>query len=168
MEKRTMRRKKQELTEKEILSVIERNDYGVLSLCGKDGVPYGVPLNYVYEEGRFYFHCAVEGHKLDLIAENEKASFCIVDQSTVIPETFSTDYISVIAFGNVTRIADDDEKRRTLAFLADVLGIDDEDAKRKEVESSFDRVEMLCFRAEHIAGKGSMSVIKDKERFFAE
>ena len=36
MEKRTMRRKKQELTEKEILSVIERNDYGVLSLCGKD------------------------------------------------------------------------------------------------------------------------------------
>ena len=86
----------------------------------------------------------------------------------MIPETFSTDYISVIAFGNVTRIADDDEKRRTLTFLADVLGIDDEDAKRKEVESSFDRVEMLCFRAEHIAGKGSMSVIKDKERFFAE
>ena len=168
MEKRTMRRKKQELTEKEILSVIERNDYGVLSLAGKDGMPYGVPLNYVYEDGCFYFHCAVEGHKLDLIAENEKASFCIVDHSTVIPETFSTDYISVIAFGTVARITEDAEKRRTLTLLADVLGIDDEKAKKKEVESAYDRVEMLCFRAEQIAGKGSMSVIKDRERFFAE
>ncbi|MGM9567859.1 MAG: pyridoxamine 5'-phosphate oxidase family protein [Clostridia bacterium] len=168
MKKRTLRRKKQELTEKEILSVIARNDYGVLSIAGKDGMSYGVPLNYVYEDGCFYFHCAVEGHKLELIDENEKASFCIVDHSTVIPETFSTDYISVIAFGTVARIAEDDEKRRTLTLLADVLGIDDEEAKRKEVESSYDHVEMLCFRVEHMTGKGSMSVIKDKERFFAE
>lgn len=168
MEKRELRRKKQALTEKEIAAVIARNDYGVLSLSDKEGHPYGVPLNYVYEDGCFYFHCALAGHKMDILDENEKASFCIVDQSTVIPETFSTDYISVIAFGTVTQIVDDAEKRRALVLLADVLGIDDDEAKRKEVESAYDRVAMLCFRSEHIAGKGSLSVAKEKNRFFSE
>lgn len=167
MEKRALRRKKQGLTEKEILLVIEGNDYGVLSLCGKDGMPYGVPLNYVYEKGCFYFHCAAEGHKLELIAENEKASFCIVDLHRVKPETFSTDYISVVAFGSVTRITDDKEKRRTLTYLADVLGIDDETAKKKEIDLAYSRTEMLCFRAEQMTGKVSLSVAKAKEDFFS-
>ena len=166
MEYQKMRRKKQELSQEDVAAVIARNDYGVLSLCGDDGMPYGVPLNYVYENGSFYFHCATDGYKLALMAENSKASFCIVDQSTVVPETFSTDYISVVAFGTVSKIEDDQEKRRTLVLLADILGIDDEESKRGEIESAYQRTEMLCFRVEHVTGKCSLSVMKNPERFF--
>ena len=159
MEKRTMRRKKQELTEKEILSVIDRNDYGVLSIAGKDGMPYGVPLNYVYEDGRFYFHCAVEGHKLDLIAENEKASFCIVDHSTVIPETFSTDYISVIAFGTARILEDPDE----ILHACMVLGLrfnPDAAFVESEARGALSRTCCVEVTIEHLSGKEGLELAK--------
>lgn len=165
---REMRRKKQQLSEKDVETVIARNDYGVLSLCGDDGMPYGVPLNYVYEDRCFYFHCATAGHKLAVTEQNVNASFCIVDRSVVVPETFSTDYISVVAFGTVGKIEDEDEKRRTVTLLADVLGVDDDAAKAKEIDSAYEHTEMLCFRVERITGKCSTSVLKEWERFFSE
>ena len=48
---RPMRRFKQQLTDDECLSILRREPRGVLSLCGDDGYPYGVPMNYVYDEG---------------------------------------------------------------------------------------------------------------------
>ncbi|MBR5329008.1 MAG: pyridoxamine 5'-phosphate oxidase family protein [Firmicutes bacterium] len=163
-----MRRQKQSLTAKQIETVIQRNTYGVLSLCDIDGQPYGVPLNYVYEDGCFYFHCAQNGYKTDLLDANGKASFCIVDNDTLVPEIFSTDYISVIAFGEITRVTDVDEKMRTLWLLTDVLGDPDQGKKEKEINGSFSHVEMLCFKAEHITGKASSSIMKKQEDYFSE
>lgn len=162
---REMRRKKQHLTAEQIETVIKRNTYGILSLCNKEGQPYGVPLNYVYADGSFYFHCAKDGQKTDMIDENSKASFCIVDSDTVIPETFSTDYISVIAFGEIRKIADEQEKMRTLWLLTDALGMPDQAMKEKEIHSGFSHVEMLCFKVDEITGKAAMAVMKKLEDF---
>ena len=41
---RTMRRKRQELTETECTEILEKATSGVLSLLGDDGYPYGVPI----------------------------------------------------------------------------------------------------------------------------
>ncbi len=35
--------------------LLRSKDFGVLSVCGDDGYPYGVPINYVYDEGRYTF-----------------------------------------------------------------------------------------------------------------
>ena len=43
-------------------AILREGSSGVLSVLGDDGYPYGVPLSYLYEEGRLYFHCAVSGH----------------------------------------------------------------------------------------------------------
>lgn len=163
-----MRRKKQSLSESQILAVVKRNSYGILSLCDKDGRPYGVPLNYVYENGCFYFHCALNGYKTDLIDADGRASFCIVDKDTVTPETFSTEYISVIAFGEVARIEEEGEKRRALWLLADALGDPDPDKKEKEIEGAFSRVEMLRFRVEEISGKAGLFLMKELDACFPE
>ena len=50
---------------------------GVLSVIGDDGYPYGVPINYVYDEkeNALYFHGAKEGHKIDAIKKSGKVCF---------------------------------------------------------------------------------------------
>ena len=81
------------------VEVLRKGTSGVLAVSGDDGYPYAVPLSYVYDDGRLFFHCAPSGHKLDAIAGNEKASFCVIDQDHVVPEEYTTYYRSVIAFG---------------------------------------------------------------------
>ena len=161
------RRPKQALNDEEIAAVIDRNTYGVLSLCGDEGMPYGVPLNYVYgDDGAFYFHCGKAGHKLALIDENPQASLTIVDRDVVVPEKFATDYISVIAFGRIERISDPGEIYRTIKLLAARLGDADEAAQDREIQGSLDALAMLRFVPEHITGKLGLFLRKRKEELF--
>ncbi|MBE6898965.1 MAG: 5-nitroimidazole antibiotic resistance protein, partial [Ruminococcaceae bacterium] len=62
---RDMRRKQQALPYEESVTILESASSGVLAVLGDEGYPYTVPLSYVYREGKLYFHCASEGHKLD-------------------------------------------------------------------------------------------------------
>ncbi|MBQ9616719.1 MAG: pyridoxamine 5'-phosphate oxidase family protein, partial [Oscillibacter sp.] len=64
---REMRRHGQQLPESECAEILRREPRGVLAVLGDDGYPYTVPLDFVYEGGKLYFHCAGEGHKLDAI-----------------------------------------------------------------------------------------------------
>ena len=82
-------------------AVLSRGSHGVLALAGDEGYPYAVPISYVYEGGKLYFHCAKSGHKLDAIARCPKASFCVVDQDQVVPQEYTTYFRSVIAFGTI-------------------------------------------------------------------
>lgn len=58
-----MRRFKQLLSDEESIEILCTTTSGVLSLCGTDSMPYGVPLSHVYENGKLYFHSALNGHK---------------------------------------------------------------------------------------------------------
>ena len=66
---REMRRFKQVLSQEECIEVLKNEPRGVLSLIGEDGYPYGIPMDHWYceEDGKLYFHCAKEGHKLDAV-----------------------------------------------------------------------------------------------------
>lgn len=87
---REMRRSKQQLPREVAVEILERNTSGVLALSGDEGYPYAVPMSYVYAEGKIYFHSAKNGHKIDAIQRNEKASFCVIDQDQIIPEKYTT------------------------------------------------------------------------------
>ena len=82
-----MRRIKQQLSEKECIDILQRQNVGTLALAKNGDYPYAVPLNYVYYNGKIYFHCAITGHKIDIIKKQNKASFCIIDEDTVVPDT---------------------------------------------------------------------------------
>ena len=115
---REMRRKKQQLTQEETMVILREGTSGVLSLTGDEGYPYGVPLSYVYDGDKLYFHCAKEGHKIDAIRKNPKASFCVIAQDEIVPEKYTTCYRSVIAFGSVRILENEGEKRRAIEELA--------------------------------------------------
>ena len=46
---------------------MRRGTSGVLALSGDDGYPYAVPISYIYDGEKLYFHSARQGHKLDAI-----------------------------------------------------------------------------------------------------
>jgi nitroimidazol reductase NimA-like FMN-containing flavoprotein (pyridoxamine 5'-phosphate oxidase superfamily) len=71
-----MRRKHSEVTDpSKISDILAAATIGRLATVGADGTPYITPVNYVYGDGRIYFHCAPEGEKLDNIAREPKVCF---------------------------------------------------------------------------------------------
>lgn len=160
---REMRRKRQELTEKECVSILERATSGVLSVAGDDDYPYGVPLSFVYCDSKLYFHCAKTGHKLDAIRRNNKVSFCVIDQDQVVPEKYTTYFRSVIAFGKARILEEETEKRRTLELLAARYSPNQEEGRLKEIESQFRHVCMVEVSIDHMTGKEAIELVRHPE-----
>lgn len=101
---RTVRRKDREIEAHEAIELLSKCEYGVLSTVGDDGQSYGVPLSYAYKNRCVYFHCALDGHKIDNIEHNAHVSFCVVGKTKVLPEKFATEYESAVAFGIASEV----------------------------------------------------------------
>lgn len=103
--------------------ILKSSSYGVLSVASKDGIPYGVPLNYFYveEDNALYFHGLFMGRKTDYIKENNKASFVVIGMEQIMPEKFVTHYDSVMVEGTISIIYDEEEKIRKIIQLCDIF-----------------------------------------------
>jgi nitroimidazol reductase NimA-like FMN-containing flavoprotein (pyridoxamine 5'-phosphate oxidase superfamily) len=101
-----LRRKDRAITEEEAIALLNKAEYGVLSTVTENGEPYGVPLNFCVIDHCIYFHCAVEGRKIDNIKQNKSVSFCAVGNTEILPDKFGTKYESVIVSGEVEEVFD--------------------------------------------------------------
>lgn len=163
---RELRRKNQQLSETEARSILKNGSYGVLSVQGDDGYPYGVPLNYVYGDDAIYFHCAKTGHKLDGLGRSDKVSFCVVGEAEVVPEAFTTAYASVIAFGRAAAVTDDMEKREALTLLNERFSPEYAAQGDAEIEKFWNEVCIIRLDLEHVAGKaGTERIKREKARY---
>jgi uncharacterized protein len=71
-----MRRKHCEVTDrKEIDHILGTANIGRMGTIGADGYPYITPVNYVWHQGRIFFHCALAGEKLDNLTRDPKVCF---------------------------------------------------------------------------------------------
>ncbi|MGI6733276.1 MAG: pyridoxamine 5'-phosphate oxidase family protein [Anaerovoracaceae bacterium] len=156
---REMRRKKQLLSNEECVEILKSCSTGILAVNGDDGYPYTVPLNYTYEDGKLSFHCAVEGHKMDAIKRDDKVSFCVIEMDKVVPQTFSTDYRSVVVFGRARVITEDNERRVVLEKLIDKYSAGYEEEGQREIEKDWNRVALVEINIEHMTGKKSSSFV---------
>ena len=162
---RELRRGRQALPEAESLAILERGSHGVLVVLGDGGYPYAVPLNYVYEGGAVYFHCARAGHKYDAVRACPRASFCVIDRSDVVPEDYSTNFRSVIAFGEVREVTDEAAKRRAIERLALKYAPDDSEANRAAaIDREWGALCVLELRIEHLNGKESTALAKERAK----
>ena len=155
-----MRRYKQQLPENEAIEILERNAEGVLSLHGDDGYPYGVPVNYVWHDGRIFFHCATTGHKADAIKADPKVCFTVIDLRRVLPEKLATSYRSVIVFGKARFIEDREEKIRALRIFANKHSGDFPEQIEAEITGASSRTKIVEITAEHITGKESLDLME--------
>lgn len=164
---RELRRKNQQLSETEARSILQNQTYGVLSVQGDDGYPYGVPVNYVCGDDAIYFHCGMEGHKLEAIKRSDKISLCVVGENEVVPEAFTTAYTSVILFGRAAIVTDEKEKRAALKLLVERFSPDYEAAGEEEIKRFWDAVCIVKLKAEHVTGKAGLEHKKREETRYA-
>lgn len=158
---RELRRKRQALSETDCSDILKRGTSGVLALMGDGGYPYAVPMSYVYDGEKLYFHCAKSGHKLDAIAGNPKASFCVVDRDQVVPEEYTTYFRSVIVFGTMRIIEEEQEKRTAVEKLALKYAPKDSAKNRgAAIEKDWKPLCMLELTPEHITGKEAVELMK--------
>lgn len=157
-----MRRNRQLLPEEESIAILENGTSGVLALSGDGGYPYAVPISYVYNDGKLYFHSALNGHKIDAIRRNGLASFCVIAQDVVMPAEFTTRFRSIIAFGRIRIIDEPVEKRRTAELLAAKYDPDNLGNLDREMEKGFDRMCMIELEIEHLTGKEAIELARKK------
>ena len=147
-----MRRRKQQLDHDTCERILAQAPRGTLSVLGDDGYPYGIPLNYVYEDGRIYFHCASAGHKIDAIDASDKACFTVLDEGTRNEGEWWLCFNSVVCFGRIHKVADDDVRRKVLLSLGSKYFPEDYDTEA-DIARNWKLVCVLELTIEHMSGK---------------
>ncbi|MDR0661449.1 MAG: pyridoxamine 5'-phosphate oxidase family protein [Prevotellaceae bacterium] len=120
-----MRRKDRQVTDiQEIKAIIDKAD-GCRITFAADKVLYIVALNFGYERNGelpiFYFHCAHEGKKLDLMKRNNLVCLRLdVDHELeyIAEKVYCTmNYGSIIAMGRLELVTDEEERIKGLNLL---------------------------------------------------
>ena len=151
---RELARIKQKLSMEECISILKTEKRGVLSVNGDGGYPYGMPMNYWYDEesGKIYFHCGKTGHRLDCLKKDSKVSFCVYDGGYRPDDGFALKIKSVIVFGNI-KIVDD---RNMVVRITEKLShkfTQDEEYIKNEIKNHAHATLLLELTPEHISGK---------------
>ena len=158
-----MRRGRQALPQAVCEEILTRSTAGVLALADADGFPYTVPLSYLYQEGKIWFHCARAGYKLDLMRQNPRASFCVIGQDQVVPEEYTTYYRSVVARGTLREVtapaAKEDIARRLGRKYAPAQP---EEALEAELRQYRDAVCILELTVEQLTGKEGSQLARQR------
>lgn len=151
-----MRRSDREITNQEkIKKILEDAEYGVLSTADISNIPYGVPVNYVYNDNAIYFHSAHEGHKIENILLNDKVSFCIVGKSNVLEEKFTTTYESVIISGKAMIVQGHDKKISVLKKLIKKYSPGYIDKGFKYIEKAHKNTTLVKIEIQKMTGKSN-------------
>jgi len=108
------------------LAILDKCEVLRLALSADDQ-PYIIPMNFAYQliddKVVIYLHCASSGTKLDILRRNNKVCFEVDCNYQVLtaPEAceWSATYESVIGFGQIGILQDEDESQK--AHALDVL-----------------------------------------------
>ena len=98
---RELVRKKQQLSSQECSEILLQQTRCVLSVNGDDGYPYGMPMNYFYDEesGHIFMHGGKSGHKIDAIKRDARVSLCVFEQGEKKNDDWFYTVRSVFIFG---------------------------------------------------------------------
>jgi len=107
------------LSKEDAIKLLIRNNTGVISMITEKGEPYGVSVNYVFDEesNALYFHSKPTGKKIKSITKNPNVSFLVFDNNKVVVDAYVTHYQSAIVTGNASIITEDEEKIKYLKLF---------------------------------------------------
>ena len=149
-----MRRNELEIKDRQAIeAVFERAQICRIGLS-ENGKPYIVPMNFGYRDNCLYFHCALEGKKLDIISDNPEVCFEMdtdyeLSKAEGSPCGWSAKYRCVIGTGTATIITDIREKSTALNIITEHYGGRWYDFPEKELEA----VGVIRIKINDITGK---------------
>ena len=151
---RNMRRSDREKPRDFALEVTDKCAYSVMATVNADGSPYCIPLSLAREGEWLYFHCALEGHKIDNLRSESRVCISCVGDVKVIPREFGIEYESAVINGTAQEITDREEKTRALSIISRRYTPEDMDIFEKELERNFDKTAVWKIHIDGISGKG--------------
>lgn len=150
-----MRRKEKEIVEQNIIEEILSSSSICRVALFDNEFPYIVPMNYGYKENTLYFHCALQGRKIDLIKQNNKVGFEIEHNHELITDDVSckwtTYFTSIIGNGFMEIVTNHKEKVAGLDILMQQHGKKDNEYPDKAVE----QVLVLKLKINYLTAKKS-------------
>ncbi len=159
-----MRRSDRQIPQEEVLSLLARAEWAVLSLIDPYGQPYGVPLSFVFDsvEQALFFHAARGvGRKIEsIVSQGQKGipGHCtLVSDVQVLPDKFSTAYTSVMVSGPVVLLAEREAKIRALHLLTDKYTPASGEKAQVYIQKDVDRVDVIRLQIVDICGKARRS-----------
>lgn len=107
----------------EINAIIGKCQVCHVAMVDADGNPYVLPLNFGFEDGTIYFHSSGKGKKIDIM--HHHPAICVAFscdyqlrfQSEDVACSYGMKYRSVLAYGSMNFILEDDLKIKALAVI---------------------------------------------------
>jgi len=148
-----MRRKDKEITDKKkMLDIISRTQVCYLGMSN-DNMPYVIPINFGYKDNTIYFHCALEGEKIDILQENPNVCLLFNIDNKLINNITQDDwtmyYKSVIAYGKVEFIMDIALRQKAIDIMFKHYGGEDYPLPKPVLEKTM----FLKVKIEKMTGK---------------
>ncbi len=144
-----MRLKKKEITDRETIDRFIESCSTVRLGFVSEGIPYIVPVNFVYVNGTVYFHCALEGRKYRCIKSGGNTCLEFDRTHGIDLQGASTFYTSAIAWGTPLILSETKEKMEILQMLCEkYLG-----EKRKITDTMADGTCVAAVRLDTVTGK---------------
>jgi nitroimidazol reductase NimA-like FMN-containing flavoprotein (pyridoxamine 5'-phosphate oxidase superfamily) len=126
-----MRRADYEMAERdEMERLLATSSHGFMGVMTPDGWPSVVPLNFVFVDGRVYFHGANEGEKMEGLSRDGRVTFTVAEGFAIVPSYFrdprlacpATQYYKCVMIRGRARVVSDvDEKARALQAMMEKL-----------------------------------------------
>lgn len=148
-----MRRKDREMDECFALSVADKCEYAVLSLIAPEGKPYAIPLSVVRDGENMYFHCAMEGEKIDCMRANPNGCMVCVGDTQVQEHKFTTKFESAIIKGQLAEVTEESEKIHALKILCEKFAPTNMHDFDNAIKQSLSRTAIWKMSIDEITGK---------------
>ena len=135
-----MRRKEKKVIDPDDLESIERDATICHLAMVDDGTPYVVPMNFGFEKGKIFLHCAAEGRKIDILRKNPHVCFEMVSHSEILEKEnackWGTRFKSVIGDGTCRFLETNEEKLHGLQIIMGQYSSRHWEFSAREVEST--------------------------------
>ena len=112
-----MRRKDREMPAEFAWEVVDKCEWATLATVDCEGKPYCVTLSIARNGEYIYFHCAVEGFKIDCLRRSGEVCMTFVGDTRRATKSFTTGYESACIRGRAEEVTDTEEKIEALRLL---------------------------------------------------
>lgn len=117
-----MRRKDKEIMDRDKIAQVIKNCQVCRLGLSQGNIPYIVPVSFGYDGNTLYFHTALEGKKIDILAVNKNVCFEFESGVRVVsnetkPCNWSFSFQSVIGFGKVAELSAPEDKIKGLTYI---------------------------------------------------
>lgn len=155
---REMRKIKKKLSQDEAFKLIEEAKEITISMYDRENdEPYAVIVNPIYFNKNIYIHCARDGHKIDILKNNNKVCITALIRSSIVEEKYTSAFESVVISSHASFVENKDEKYEILIKLCEIYSPSmNIELIKNGIKSKLDTTTIIKFPIESISAKGNL------------